>query len=1163
MNQCLRCNRPCSVTSVFCDDCRSFLQDQRSGNTHDSSNRNLSSHALLSPPHLSLDKSDLYKEDVADRITAPFPAVANIYTPPQSPQTPPPAHDLSSSNKVEQAIGKLRDAARRIAAEEPSSRRAPRASRLAPLRDISHDIQRMSTPQPKIGTGTLRTQKQQNEELDKKISTLWPWLHDADEGEDDTWENYTDPLLARRFPSGSEAARIEEEDMRRALSQGATPFPLATRYVNKTQLRVAFIALVVMALLALGADSILVSLAFLHPRHTPPVPVGAPSLTLSLEGQSQFSNVASYGQIVVVHLRYFTPNAAVLLTHDVGETVQTVTGSSFFHVGANGAANVPIVIDTNWEPGFHVVEAEEKVSHFTASASLQIINAGPSRPSHLQLSTLHLDMGIAYQGANTIQPLKLSNSGNGAITWSASSDRSWLMLTPNQGTFSGSETIAVGAERATLKPGSYTGKITFFSNVGSSQVVDVEMQVRALPANVPVLAVTPPVLSFTALDGGTNPSAQYLVVSNPGSQPLSWSLTNNASSVLPSSVSFVRTASPATNWLAVARTSGTVVPGSTNVIPISIDSQTLLPGTYINTLVFSASQGTIDSPQNVSISLTVQPNCGLTVSQGGMSFIATSGQNNPSNQVLALGATSSCSGSIGWHATPSAGWLTMTPASGTLKGGAPSVDTSISVNALGLKAGNYAGTILIVAGQSTQSVTVLLTVQAPLPPSAPMMSVSQLSLNFSTTQGTGNPPGQAITIANTAASGGSVMQWHRNVTLLASSWLGASPTGGQLAPGQASQVTVTINTQSLTPGTYVGQITLTGTDQNNVNAGGSPQTITVTLLLLPPCSMAQPSSSALVFNVTQGGTGPAAQMVTMTATGNCSWPLNWNATVTSTTPGLTSTAWVGISPLSGLLSASGQSASLSVAPVITGLKPGNYTAQVSVSAADAANVPAQGSPQVFTVSLTILQPCSLQVLPTNGLTFTISQGQPAAKAQNINFSEAGNCARPVSWTATGSPSWLTLSPSSGTDNGTGSAVSVNVSASSLTPGTYNGSITITASGTGSAVVQGSPFVLPVMLVVNGFTVNGMVNACTTQVCLLPKPLANATVTLVNGSGTTVQTVTASASGNYIFTSVALGPYTVAATGTDSAGIHYAGSTSITVSSSMSNVTVNAIAGAAH
>src|SRR5207237_10748626 len=109
---------------------------------------------------------------------------------------------------------------------------------------------------------------------------------------------------------------------------------------------------------------------------------------------------------------------------------------------------------------------------------------------------------------------------------------------------------------------------------------------------------------------------------------------------------------------------------------------------------------------------------------------------------------------------------------------------------------------------------------------------------------------------------------------------------------------------------------------------------------------------------------------------------------------------------------------LSVGVNRSGLEPGTYSTQVTVKATDSSGTQAQGSPQILTVTLTVYQPCSLQVAPGN-LLFTATLLQPNPAGQNIAVKETGNCAYPGPWTATvraNSPSWLSVSSSWGTCN---------------------------------------------------------------------------------------------------------------------------------------------------
>jgi hypothetical protein len=869
-----------------------------------------------------------------------------------------------------------------------------------------------------------------------------------------------------------------------------------------------------------------------------------PTLTLS-------SNPAKVGEKVLFTLRHVTPSTRVVLTHDNQQPIQ-VNGSSSIIADSQGNASFSLSIDKDWVSGSHFIVAEDVATRNSAIAGLQIIGQGSTPlPPHLLIATSSIHMGADVVGTNTIRTLNLLNSGGGSITWSASSNQSWLLVSPSQGAFSQHETISLAVQRVGLKPGVYTGNITLSTNVSPPQSIQVDMKVQSLPPNAaPVLALPPALLSFTATDGQSNTSPQTLTVSNPGSIPLHWSLAVNTFATPATQYSPTQAQALTCPWLSATPNVGTVSPGATSLLKVNVNSQCLLPGSYVGTLKFNAA-GAIDSSQAVNVSLTVIPNCGLVTSTGNLAFTVVQGLDNIPNQTLSLNTTPGCVGMpIQWNSSSTAPWLMSSPENGVLIGAANKL-VHIRVNAKKLKPGKYSEDIFFFTGHSTLTVTVALTVQATSPFVSPIMGASPLSLNFSNIQGLSNPTGQVVTITN---NGPRALNWNTNPQALAQSWLTTSPSGGTIASGQSGQVTIHANTTQLAPGNYVGQITLNGVDAKGNPAPGSPQIIGVNLVVQPPCTISPPSSSALSFSAVQGASAnPATQTVMFTAWGGCVWPLAWKTSVTS------KVSWLTLIPAGGTIAGIGQSGSLGVTANITGLVAGTYSTTVTIAASDASGVAVQGSKQTFTVTLTVLPPhCVLSTLSPVALASSLAQGQATSSPLTVVLSESGMCARPVTWHASTSSSWLALTAISGMDNGTGSSFGVTASAANVLPGTYTGTITITATdNTGSMV--GSTQSVAVTLTVTGFTINGIVLACADQTCATPQALAGATVIVMNGS-TTVATTTADASGNYSFSNIPLGSYTITAAGYDASNTHYTGSLPLTLTGNASGTTIQALPG---
>ncbi|HWZ19566.1 MAG TPA: carboxypeptidase regulatory-like domain-containing protein [Ktedonobacteraceae bacterium] len=1081
------------------------------------------------PPTLSEHLS--VQGDPLERITSPLPSnrVQDLAQPQGLTVQP----DL-----VEQAVTKLNEAAHLIEQEEDQSKndRKPRlysrASRLSPIVDISADIRRESTPLPKISSTEDKNGNSSSlVDSNSVLPDYWPWLdEDTEDKESDIWANRTDPLISRRIPTSSESARIEEEDIRRAQVDGISTaqFPIPFIKLHSSRLRITFIALAIFAIFALLVDGILLNFAFNHPHHSGPNEY--PTLALS-------TNAASPGSTVHVTLNNFSSSARVVLTHDIQEPIE-INGSSSITTNDLGSASFPLVIDADWGPGFHLIVAEDVKLRSTASANLQITGEGITQPAHLLIDTSPLAMGKDFVGTNTIRPFTLAKSGGGSISWSANSDAPWLLVAPSQGIFSQQEVISVAVQRLGLKPGDYHGSLTISSNVSPPQHIEVEMSVQPLPANAgPVLAVTPALLSFTASDGQSTIPSQTLAVSNPGAQALNWSLTPVQGLSCP--------------WLNVSPSTDNVLPGTTRSLLVNVQSQCLLPGAYTATLTFTAN-GAIDTSQEVSVSMVVQPRCGLVTSTGFLAFTVVAGQTTLANQSFSLNATASCAGaSTPWSYSRTASWISITPGSGQLKGTNSSVVTA-SVNAGGLAPSKnpYYADLSFVFGQSSLTVLAQLTVQ-PAPPMAPIMSASPLSLNFSNIQGQPDPTGQVVTITN---NGRSPLSWHVTATPLPSFvWLGASPAGNTIAPGQSGQVTVHVYTAQLTPGNYVGQITLNGMDAKGKAAPGSPQTIVVNLVIQPPCTLSPPSSSALSFSAVQSASvNPGPQTVLFTGSGSCVWPLSWK---TSVAP---SASWLNLTSASTTITGAGQSGSLQVTPNISGLVAHTYSTTVTITASDANGVTVQGSTQTFTVTLTVLLPCLLSTPTPATLGFTLAQGQTSSSALPVGLSESGTCARPVAWQGSPSSSWLALTKTSGTDNGAGISFGVKASAVNVTPGTYTGTITIAATDSNGSTV-GSAQSVTVTLTVTGSSISGTVLACAVLNCATPQALAGATVTVTNGNAT-VATMTADPSGNYSFSNIPLGTYTITAKGYDALNTHFTGSIILTLIGNSSGQVINVLPG---
>ncbi len=898
MNQCLRCKKPCGDNEDFCEDCRSHLH------------------------------SGLQQNETQSRALPSKQVIENVLAGARSSRE---AGAKTISASLEYDAADLDD-------EDLSTPGIP----ALPVSE-EEDADSLEDEGTEEGDALLTQYVAGNEEEDADS------LEDENTGEDEMLPDEADPLLTRHLPGIAESILIEEEDIQRAIEQGeymapdllSSPKPRlpGKRPLVPQSLRLAFFLLSVVTILALIGGGVV---AFLNPpRQTVHATVAKPLPALTVTPGIVYAD-----QIVLLHMDNFSPLTKIRLTHDMQEAVRTDTGSPFIVLSANGDGDARILVDDTWGPGSHIVKAEDVVTHYTASAVLQVLNDSPSSPPNLLVSLpgtttellSSLDMGANEQGANTLQSLVLHNMGGGWVSWSAVSNQPWLMTSPQQGIFRDGQRIFVAVTRANLRPGDYDGTITIVSNGGAPIVVQLKMTVLPLPASdaavSSIMLVTPPVFSFTSIDGGADPAPQSLTINNPGSQPLNWSLAIS-SSVDTYNQNYY--AEDDVSWLSVGTTAGTVLPGASSKLQLNVHSQNLLPSVYNALLTFTSGLETLNTPQVVAISLTVQSRCGVATNLGNLAFTTSAGQSTAGSQLLALNTSSGCTGAINWQGFSSASWLSITPAVGLLQPDASSLIT-VETNTGALLPGWYTGLILFVAQQRSQTLVVQLTVQpSPLAPistspvpgptvtPAPTAVFGLLpgSLQFTLMPGQKNPPGQVLTVSN---AGASTLLWQANIDAAAAPWLSLNPIGGTIAAARSTQVMVAVNGAGLSPGTYNAQITVTATNSSGNRVQGSPQSASLSFVANPP--LPNPPGQNLVLNVV----------------GTCPRTFTWTASVN-----VGSQKWLVLSATAG-----SAGSTIVVSVKARTLLPGLYNGQITISAVGKGGGAIQNSPVTIPVTLTVV-----------------------------------------------------------------------------------------------------------------------------------------------------------------------------------------------------------------
>lgn len=604
-----------------------------------------------------------------------------------------------------------------------------------------------------------------------------------------------------------------------------------------------------------------------------------------------------------------------------------------------------------------------------------------------------------------------ATSAGGSFSVSAASSGNWLTVNPTSGTTPAS--ILISANPANLVPGSYNGSVIVTQN-GVNTPVPVTLTVSTQNQ----LQLSQSGLFFGFQDG-TPPLSQTVKV------------TTSASTSAP----FSTTVSTATSsgWLQVSSSTSTT-PATLNV---SISPANLSPGLYTGTVVVS-SPSLPNSPQSFSVTLNVTAappagNTSLLVFPAAMRFFTAPGT---TSAIQTLTVTSPTSGSGAASATPftvsssvSSGgnWLSLSAASGVTP-----ASLSVTANPANLQAGTYNGTITITQGNLSTTVPVSLTVN-----SQNQIQLSQSGLLF-TFQGGVAPPAQNVTLTNSAGTG-----------LLFNASASTSDGGSWLAVNSSSGTTpatlsVTVSPSGLVAGTYSGTVTVSGNGAVN-----SPQSFPITLIVsgAGPTSRLGVTPTAVSLFAAPGKISPAPALLMVT-----SGVSGANFNVNSTSSG--GTNW-----LSASASSTATPGFITLTANTSGLSAGTYQGTVAITPSNSA------TPLSVPVSLVVTSDPLLQASPQL-VSFDVQSGasQRQAKPLLITRSTGGPSPFQAAASTMNGGKWLILSTAQGNTPG-GLLASFDPSVvASLSPGTYYGAVSVTASG-----LTNSPLNIPVLLHVNSAT----------------------------------------------------------------------------------------------
>ncbi len=275
----------------------------------------------------------------------------------------------------------------------------------------------------------------------------------------------------------------------------------------------------------------------------------------------------------------------------------------------------------------------------------------------------------------TAQLYSVTNTSLDSVTWNVTSTTNWLLVAPDSGVLSGRSGAQILAQidtnlAAALPPGTHSAFLVFSnetSGIAFTRTVSISIS--------DYLVASPSYFDITGIAGGPHsPTSFVLGVSNSGPINIGWTAKTNV------------------NWLKLNPVSGTLAPGATGAVLVSIttNANSLRPGySYGNIFV---SNTTTRMVQSFSVALNAEDP--LRISPPGWNFSGpVGGPFTPPATTFAL--TNQSGSPVTWRVSTTSSWLSLSATTGTLAGNmSANVAATLNGNSGALPAGVYLARVL-------------------------------------------------------------------------------------------------------------------------------------------------------------------------------------------------------------------------------------------------------------------------------------------------------------------------------------------------------------------------------------------------------------------------------------------------------------------------------------
>jgi hypothetical protein len=492
------------------------------------------------------------------------------------------------------------------------------------------------------------------------------------------------------------------------------------------------------------------------------------------------------------------------------------------------------------------------------------------------ITPLSFQFSAELGGSNPAgQNLLISNLGYGILNWRATTNQSWLQVTPSSAT--APSTAVVSVNIAGLAHGSYNGRITIadVSGKDSSKTAVVTLDVTA-----PVMQLIPQSMNIEAHLGVPPPDDKFVQINNSGSGTLNWSLSG------------------VPNWLKFSMTSGTA-PSATDII-ILTDSLPG-PGMYSANVTVTSAQA-VNSPLTLAVNLSYLADTPIIATDPdtvNLTF-AVNATNIATQELVIFNVGVS---TLNWTVVADATWVSLSTDAGV-------GDGVINVGAIPgqLSVGDHFSNLSIIDNAAYNS-PYNVAVHAHVTDVPPVISVSPDSISFLCYDTGPQDSSRAVTVANI---GGGSMPWTMTKNAV---WLTFAPSSGT----NAGQTVASVSTGGLPIGNYSTWVFFNASSSSNLKDS---------LLVRLQIAAWVPKICGLPANLQFMARENLPFVDTQTVTVNtcAASGMNWSLA--------TSPSWLSASPSSGT---EGQSAKIIM--TTTGQAAGSYNGQATVTASTASNSP--------------------------------------------------------------------------------------------------------------------------------------------------------------------------------------------------------------------------------